>query len=552
MRLATALPSLFNIVSRFFVLTPYSKSGIPTIGRLDLTGRQPHLGLGKTMSSATTSNIEEVKHVPKELLPNWMLEGRTKVLTESCTLNEGGSSVVYWMQRDVRTKDNWALLLAAHFATTRRVPLRVLYSIPPPPPETSSSVNKDPDAIPNLKDLPMTRRHGMFLLGGLECVYNELTNRYVPLDVVMPESYASVGECVMSNIISPVVVVTDFSPLRHHREWTEHQYASLLEQAKIPLFQVDTHNVVPVWVASPKREYAARTIRPKIQNLLPLYLEKFPKLQDVAQLEANTKDTELPPFKRLVYETFMKMDDSVDEVPWAIPGTDAGMKQAEFFSEHGLKKYDEKRNDPNETTTCSNLSTWLNHGHISFQRLALGIKKLNKYATGSASFLEEGIIRRELSDNYVYYAPDDYDSLTAAYEWAQTTLETHAGDQRQYLYTLEQLANGETHDDLWNAAQLQAVRDGKMHGFLRMYWAKKILEWTKSPKIGLETAQYLNDWFNLDGRDPNGFVGVGWSIMGIHEYVIALTLVLSVPNKVLHPTAKAGKNERSLARSGTW
>ena len=182
-----------------------------------------------------------------------------------------------------------------------------------------------------------------------------------------------------------------------------------------------------------------------------------------------------------------------------------------------LAKYDALRNDPTQANICSNLSPWINHGHVSFQRVALTIKKLNKYASGSASFLEEGIVRRELSDNYVYYTPNDYDKLTGAADWAQQTLQVHASDAREYTYTLPEWEEARTHDDLWNAAQLQVVREGQMHGFLRMYWAKKILEWSASPEVALRTAQYLNDKYALDGRDPNGFVGVGWSIMGIHD-----------------------------------
>merc|ERR1719261_1778641 len=147
----------------------------------------------------------------------------------------------------------------------------------------------------------------------------------------------------------------------------------------------------------------------------------------------------------------------------------------------------------------------------------MAVKKYNKYASGSASYVEEGLIRKELSDNYLYYTPDDYDSLDAAAGWARETLETHTTDKREYLYTREELEQGKTHDDLWNAAQLQVVREGGMHGFLRMYWAKKILEWTESPEVALRTAQYFNDKYALDGRDPNGYVGCMWSICGIHD-----------------------------------
>jgi deoxyribodipyrimidine photo-lyase len=145
------------------------------------------------------------------------------------------------------------------------------------------------------------------------------------------------------------------------------------------------------------------------------------------------------------------------------------------------------------------------------------VKKLNKYANGTASYIEEGLVRRELSDNFVYYSPTNYDDLTAAAEWAQDTLQVHASDPREWTYTTEELTLAQSHDGLWNAAQLQLTEQGTMHGFLRMYWAKKILEWTPNPSVALRTAQYLNDKYALDGNDPNGFVGVGWSIMGIHD-----------------------------------
>jgi len=163
------------------------------------------------------------------------------------------------------------------------------------------------------------------------------------------------------------------------------------------------------------------------------------------------------------------------------------------------------------------MSPWINHGHVSFQRLALLAKALHKHPNGTAAYLEEGIVRRELSDNFVYYSRENYDDLTTAAVWAQDSLELHCADEREYVYCLKEFVEGKTHDDLWNAAQLQLVNEGKMHGFLRMYWAKKILEWTESPAIALRTGLYLNDRYALDGNDPNGFVGVGWSMMGIHD-----------------------------------
>jgi len=138
------------------------------------------------------------------------------------------------------------------------------------------------------------------------------------------------------------------------------------------------------------------------------------------------------------------------------------------------------------------------------------------YSGGVASFIEEMVVRRELADNFCHYN-EQYDSLAGAAQWAQDSLAKHAGDPREYVYTQAQLENAETHDDLWNAAQLQMVEVGKMHGFLRMYWAKKILEWTESPEEALRIAIYLNDRYELDGRDPNGYVGCMWSIAGVHD-----------------------------------
>jgi deoxyribodipyrimidine photo-lyase len=425
---------------------------------------------------AVLENETKVQHVANEFLPDWFKAERTRVLNHSdgkgATKKDGGA-VVYWMQRDVRTVDNWALLLAAHFASTRQVPLHVVYAVQPPPPVDTTTA--DEGEIPDLLNLPMTERHGKFLLGGLECVQKELADLRIPLHVVLANSHERVGEevCMALAKLDAHMVIVDFSPLRHFREWIEVQAKPILSDARIDFYQVDAHNVVPVWQASNKREYGARTIRPKIHKQYGQYLQKFPKLKEF-DLKKGNGNSEIPEFKRKLYEDFFKWDDSVTELDWCKPGTDAALKQAEFFFTNGLKKFEELRNNPNEKHVISNLSPWINHGHVSFQRLAMAVQKLNKYGNGTAAYIEEGIVRRELSDNYCFYAPNDYDSLTAAYEWAQETLQEHANDPREYIYSLEEFARGETHDDLWNAAQLQAVQDGKMHGFLRMYWAKKV------------------------------------------------------------------------------
>jgi len=493
-----------------------------------------------TMSSHLVTSSPPV-HAPADLLPSWMAKERTRVLNgASVSVDElwnksdddkgdskpsfsSSSSVVYWMQRDVRTVDNWALALAQDMARRRKVPLRVVYALPPPPTESATAAGADEEEEgllpPALIDMPMTERHGKFLIGGLECVYNELRERNVPLHVVLAKSDGAVGKTVCRMIVDEFgaqAVVCDFSPLRRFRQWTELQAAPLLDEAGVPFVQVDAHNVVPVWVAADKRQVGARTLRPRIHRVINDYLK--PAAPGLLADDSPEQCVEpLPGFDRKRYESFLEMDESVPALDWAEPGTGAAMKRFRSFLERGLKKFDTSRNDPNEKNVCSGLSPWINHGHVSFQRLTMEVKKLNKYANGTASYIEEGVVRRELSDNYVYYAPNDYDSLSGAAGWAQETLQVHSSDPREYLYSLRELESAETHDDLWNAAQLQVVREGRMHGFLRMYWAKKILEWTASPEVALRTGQYLNDKYALDGRDPNGFVGVGWSVMGVHD-----------------------------------
>lgn len=212
----------------------------------------------------------------------------------------------------------------------------------------------------------------------------------------------------------------------------------------------------------------------------------------------------------------LKTDKSVGEVDWIKPGYRNAAGMLESYIEKRLRLFGEKRNDPT-VDALSNLAPFFHFGQISVQRAIIEVKKhKSKYSVAVDAFCEEAIVRRELSDNYCYYQKN-YDNLKGAYDWARTTLDLHKKDKRPYLYTRQELEESRTHDDLWNAAQNQLREEGKMHGFLRMYWAKKILEWMKSPEESLETAIYLNDRLSLDGRDPNGYVGCMWSIAGIHD-----------------------------------
>lgn len=276
--------------------------------------------------------------------------------------------------------------------------------------------------------------------------------------------------------------------------------------------------MVPVWAASGKLEYSARTLRSKIHRLLPEYLVDFPDVSPVAPW------SDAPPpvidWDGIIDEVVREAGD-VPEIGWCEPGEAAAMEvlkgSKEGFLTSRLKSYESDRNDPVKPKGVSGLSPYLHFGQISAQRCALEARALRKIDPKSVdAFLEELIVRRELADNFCYYQPH-YDSMQGAWEWARKTLLDHAADKREHIYTKEQLEKATTHDPLWNASQLEMVHHGKMHGFMRMYWAKKILEWTTGPEEALSIAIYLNDKYEIDGRDPNGYVGCMWSICGVHD-----------------------------------
>lgn len=445
---------------------------------------------------------QEKKEKPSGWLPDLLKQNRKenkemkfnkkrlRFISDTQKIKQGSDGVLYWMSRDQRVQDNWALIHAQKLALKENLPLHVCFCLFAPKSELS------------------TLRHYDFMLKGLEEVQKECKT----LDVQFHLLHGSAGQ-VLPGFVSDRnlgAVVTDFSPLREAQRCLEDVKKKL--STDIPLIQVDAHNIVTCWVASPKLEYAARTIRGKITKLLPEFLTDFPPVEKhpyTATRTAKPVDWE----KTLAS---LQVDRTVGETEWAKPGGKGGMAMLESFIDVRLKLFETQRNDPN-VAALSQLSPWIRFGHISAQRVALQVQHSGRKAGVSvASFIEELVVRRELTDNFCFYN-ENYDSVKGAYEWAQKTLKDHAKDKRPHVYTREQLEKAKTHDKLWNAAQYQMVSEGKMHGFLRMYWAKKILEWTSSPEEALAIALYLNDRYELDGQDPNGFVGCMWSICGIHD-----------------------------------
>jgi len=259
-----------------------------------------------------------------------------------------------------------------------------------------------------------------------------------------------------------------------------------------------------------KKRIAAYTIRPKIKRQLPDYLTDIPKVTKHPYILGVTQN-------KINWDnalSSLRLDESVRPLDWINPGEKSAQELLKKIKS-GLVNYNEQRNDPN-LNKLSNMSPFFHYGHIAPQRVALEIKNSNLPPEDKDAYLEEMIVRRELADNFCHYEKN-YDQFEGFHAWAQKTLNEHRNDEREFVYSPEEFEYSETHDDLWNAAQDEMKIKGKMHGFMRMYWAKKILEWSPSPEIAQQTAIELNDKYQIDGRDPNGYTGIAWSIGGIHD-----------------------------------
>lgn len=395
-----------------------------------------------------------------------------------------GDYVVYWMQESQRALDNHALEYAVVKANEMNKPLVVFFGL------TSSF----PEA---------NERHYLFMLQGLQETANELEKRGIPFVIqqISPE------KGVLSISKNASLTVTDRGYLRIQRQWRQYAAAHL----RCPLIQVESDVVVPIKTVSQKEEYAAATIRPKIHKhletfLLPLTSEHLQR----TYMKHHFESLDLSNISSIV--STLHLDHTVKPSSLFLGGTSHALRLLHRFMQQKLPLFTELRNDPSKEY-CSYMSPYLHFGQISPLTIALKI-----HATGCSNigaYLEELIVRRELSMNYVYYNLT-YDSFDGLPSWAKTTLLRHTQDLRQYIYTKDELEQAKTHDSFWNAAQLEMKHTGKMHGYMRMYWGKKILEWTKSPQDAFQIALSLNNKYELDGRDPNGFAGIAWCF-GKHD-----------------------------------
>ena len=398
----------------------------------------------------------------------------------------GKGPVVYWMSRDQRTRDNWALLYAQDLAVRAKAPLIVVFCLVP-------------------EFLGAALRPYAFMLQGLQKVESDLIRQRIVFHLLQGDPEEVLPPYLRT--VQAGSLVTDFDPLQPKRLWK----SIVARRIEIPFYEVDAHNIVPCWHASPKQEYGAYTLRPKIQRALSEFMDDFPPLKKHPFFwkEAPKETDWLRVMKTL------KADPAVTAVNEIPSGEKASRQILKSFIGTRLASYDNDRNDPLKNGQ-SGLSPYLHFGQIAAQRVAMEVMGSAGPTASRKAFLEELIVRRELSDNFCFYNPR-YDLVDGFPAWARATLDRHRRAPRDYSYTPEQFEQARTHDHLWNAAQREMVRTGKMHGYLRMYWAKKILEWTPSPEEALKIAITLNDRYQLDGRDPNGYAGIAWSLGGVHD-----------------------------------
>jgi len=406
-------------------------------------------------------------------------------------LREGARCVVYWMQRAVRILDNPALDVAIEAGNLLGLPVVVYFQV-----------------IPNYPNANL--RHYYFLQQGLRDVAEDAAERGVGF--VLRRSPEHSSEAFLEEA-GAALLIGDENPCREPERWR----LVLAKRLKLPYWTVDADVVVPSRVFD-RSFVLMHHFRPHLKAALPEFLVAAKKIVPLHVWKPDKKLSSYP-LDQDITVGFAKLDRSVGPVDSFTGGTHAALRRLEDFVNLELKDYETRRNHP-EVKRTSRLSPYLHFGNIGPVTIALAVQ--NAVSEGKAApaeadrYLDQLIGWRELSVLFVRHEPN-YDNWECAAPWARKTLVEHTADARPHRYTLAQMERAETGDELWNAAQREMVETGWMHNYMRMYWAKKILEWAPDPARAFEWAVELNDRYELDGRDPNGYAGIAWAIVGRHD-----------------------------------
>ncbi len=402
-----------------------------------------------------------------------------------------GKCVVYWMQRTQRGRDNHALNKAVAVGDALGLPVVAYFA--------------------GIKNFPHANlRHYAFLNQGLPDIEEDCAERGVGF--VMRRAPHEDHMRFFADV-DAAMVIGDENPMRVPEQWRV-SVANALGRQRVPFWTVDADVIVPSKLLE-KAQFSAAVARPRLYGALAEFLVPYenPKAS-VAWTEP--KGLQADDVRADMTRGWTEFDRSVPPVEAWTGGRRAGMKRLHLFCEELLAAYDRDRSRP-EVDGSSKMSPYLHYGHLGPQTVMLAVEaavaKNPKLKGAAESYKNELVVWRELSVNFVRYQPE-YDSPGCADNWAKLTLAEHDHDEREFLYTDAQFERAETHDELWNAAQIQMVRYGWMHNYLRMYWAKKIVEWTPNVAEAMRVAVWLNDKYELDGRDPGGYAGIAWSMLG--------------------------------------
>lgn len=409
---------------------------------------------------------------------NYIIEntgGRVQLLN-SAPFRAGAKYVLYWAQVNRRVAWNHGLAHAVELANQARLSVLFYEGLTYDYPYASDRFNR-------------------FVLEGAADTQEQLEGAGIGYVFYHRRKRSDPNDVLYRLAKDAAAVVTDDYPLWPARVFNP-RVASKLD---VPYYAVDSSCIVPM-SRFEKREYAAYTIRPKIRKLLPEYLRPMPAIRVRRKFSSKLR-------KPVVHRGRLS--------PGLPGGSSAARKRLRRFLKHSLHRYANLSNQPSENAT-SGLSPYLHFGHISSLEIALAVQDYaGQHKLLPDEVLEQMIVRRELAFNFARFT-EHAESLDVLPDWARKTLAKHSGDKRDPTYSRDQFENAETHDPLWNAAQKELLRTGKIHGYYRMYWGKKIIEWSATPEQALATAIHLNNRYALDGRDPNSIANILWCF-GLHD-----------------------------------
>lgn len=432
-------------------------------------------------------------------------------------IQDPGRYVLYWMRAARRPFWNFSLQHAVQRALKLQRPLLIVETLA-------------------CDELYANLRHHHFALDGMADNARQFANKNVAYQPFVEQQPGQIGELLTQLSRKACLLVTDEHPLLEQRQ----RLSELAKALPICIEAIDGNGILPLREAD--RDFTtAYSFRRFLQRKLAGHLLTMPLVDPLAEIQLPRLKKQ-PKILSKAESTFnesllsgqrnslcqLPIDQQVQPVKQS-GGYQTAEVLFELFLSDGLPRYVEKRNQP-ELEITSGLSAHLRWGHISPHQLVQRLLTQESWTPGhlalecrgqrsgwwglnenSEAFLDQLITWRELGYQ-LCNRRNDYQQFDSLPEWAQKTLNHHSDDPRPYLYSAEELTAAETHDELWNAAQRQLVREGRMHNYLRMLWGKKILEWSPSPNSALAVMIELNDRFALDGRDPNSYSGIGWCL----------------------------------------